>query len=122
VTAGSLLIYQWHREGFDLLRGATLLAMGQNFEGQAFRYRDKAYGFQFHPGMTFATLCRWTVFTRKCVNGPGACPVIAISKGGFGTPPPWRAGPALFCAAGLPAGGLAHAPAGRTRRIGKGAP
>ena len=54
-------VYQWHREGFDLPCGAILLARGQDFEAQAFRYRDKAYGFQFHPEVTFATLCRWTM-------------------------------------------------------------
>ena len=31
-------VYQWHREGFDLPTGATLLAEGDDFEAQAFRY------------------------------------------------------------------------------------
>ena len=31
-------VYQWHREGFDLPRGAELLAAGDTFEVQAIRY------------------------------------------------------------------------------------
>ena len=31
-------VYQWHREGFDLPDGAELLAEGDTFEVQAFRY------------------------------------------------------------------------------------
>ena len=42
-------VYQWHREGFDLPRGATLLAEGDDFQAQAFRYGRSAYGLQFHP-------------------------------------------------------------------------
>jgi hypothetical protein len=110
------------REGFNPLCGATLLAMGQNFEGQAFRYRDKDYGFHFHPEVTFATLCCWTLFTRKYMSGPGAGPRHYQIEGWLQHDPPWRAGPALFCAAGSLAGSLAHALPGRTSRIGKGAP
>ena len=33
-------VYQWHREGFDLPCGATLLAEGLEFEVQAFRYEQ----------------------------------------------------------------------------------
>ncbi|MGH6852535.1 MAG: glutamine amidotransferase-related protein [Methylocella sp.] len=36
-------VHQWRLEGFDLPRGAALLASGQDFEAQAFRYRDNAY-------------------------------------------------------------------------------
>jgi len=32
-------VYQWHREGFDLPRGAELLAEGDTFEVQAIRYK-----------------------------------------------------------------------------------
>jgi GMP synthase (glutamine-hydrolysing) len=68
-------VYQWHREGFDLPQGAALLARGCDFEAQAFRYCDHAYGFQFHPEVTFATLCRWALLTREPLSEPGARPL-----------------------------------------------
>lgn len=67
-------VYQWHREGFDLPCGATLLATGQDFEAQAFRYREKAYGFQFHPEVTFTMLCRWSLLNFERLAEPGARP------------------------------------------------
>ena len=42
-------VYQWHREGFTLPRDCRLLASGDTFENQAFRYGDRAFGIQFHP-------------------------------------------------------------------------
>ena len=53
-------VYQWHREGFALPHGADLLAEGDIFEVQAFRYGPAAYGIQFHPEVTHAMMCRWT--------------------------------------------------------------
>ena len=53
-------VYQWHREGFDLPNGAILLAEGDDFEAQAFRYGPAAYGLQFHPEVTYQMMCRWT--------------------------------------------------------------
>jgi GMP synthase (glutamine-hydrolysing) len=52
---------QWHREGFDMPRGATLLARGDIFENQAFSVNDIAFGIQFHSELTYAMACRWTV-------------------------------------------------------------
>ncbi|MBK5951834.1 glutamine amidotransferase [Rhodobium orientis] len=54
-------VYQWHREGFDLPREATLLAEGDLFPNQAFRVGAAAYGIQFHPELTLAMMHRWTV-------------------------------------------------------------
>lgn len=54
-------VYQWHREGFDLPRGATLLAEGDTFPMQAFRQGDHAYAIQFHPEVTHAMMCRWVI-------------------------------------------------------------
>ncbi len=34
-------VYQWHREGFDLPAGGELLAEGDDFAVQAFRYRHR---------------------------------------------------------------------------------
>jgi GMP synthase (glutamine-hydrolysing) len=44
-------VYQWHREGFDLPAGADLLAEGDTFPVQAFRYGG-GYALQFHPDVT----------------------------------------------------------------------
>ncbi|MCI0598456.1 MAG: glutamine amidotransferase [Beijerinckiaceae bacterium] len=76
-------VYQWHREGFDLPHGATLLARGQDFETQAFRYRGTAYGFQFHPEVTFPTMCRWALLTRERLAEPGARPRHRHIEGWF---------------------------------------
>lgn len=54
-------VYQWHREGFDLPNGAELLARGELFDNQAFRYGPAAVGLQFHSELTYAMVCRWTV-------------------------------------------------------------
>lgn len=66
-------VYQWHREGFDLPTGATLLARGEDFEAQAFAY-DQAFGFQFHPEVTYAMMCKWTVKGVDRLSLPGAMP------------------------------------------------
>jgi GMP synthase (glutamine-hydrolysing) len=55
------MVYQWHREGFDLPGGTTLLARGDIFENQAFSAGDAAFGLQFHSELTYAMACRWTV-------------------------------------------------------------
>ena len=49
VLSEPLHIYSWHEEGFDVPRGAVLLAEGERFLHQAFRYGSAAYGLQFHP-------------------------------------------------------------------------
>jgi len=64
--------YQWHREGFGLPRGATLLAQGKDFPNQAFSYGTAAYGIQFHPEVTLAMMHRWTVRASHRFNLPGA--------------------------------------------------
>lgn len=64
-------VYQWHFEGFDLPAGASLLARGQTFENQAFRF-GSAVGLQFHPEVTFATICRWTTRAAHRMESPGA--------------------------------------------------
>lgn len=64
-------VYQWHFEGFDLPRGAQLLASGTTFENQAFKY-GSAVGLQFHPEVTYATICRWTTRAAHRLDSPGA--------------------------------------------------
>ena len=67
-------VYQWHREGFELPHGATLLAEGDDFRAQAFRYGRGAYGLQFHPEVTYQMMCRWTTSGTERLAMPGACP------------------------------------------------
>jgi GMP synthase (glutamine-hydrolysing) len=64
-------VYHWHREGFELPAGAELLAEGDDFPVQAFQ-SGHAFGFQFHPDVTYAMMHRWT--TRGCerMDSPGA--------------------------------------------------
>ncbi len=67
-------VYQWHREGFDLPGGAILLAEGDDFQAQAFRYGPAAYGLQFHPEVTYQMMCRWTTGGAERMTLPGALP------------------------------------------------
>jgi GMP synthase (glutamine-hydrolysing) len=54
-------VYQWHREGCELPRGALRLATSDGaFPNQAFAYGAAAVGVQFHPEITFAQVHRWT--------------------------------------------------------------
>ena len=57
--SSKLYVYQWHKEGFDLPRGAELLAHGRNFPNQACRFSADAFGIQFHPEITWSTLKSW---------------------------------------------------------------
>ena len=74
-------VYQWHREGFDLPRGATLLARGDTFETQAFRYGRNAIALQFHPEVTYAMMCRWTTRAHERMQLPNAQPRHAHLEG-----------------------------------------
>jgi GMP synthase (glutamine-hydrolysing) len=67
-------VYQWHREGFELPAGADLLAEGDCFPVQAFRYNGAAYALQFHPDVTQAMLHRWTVRGHERMSLPNAQP------------------------------------------------
>jgi GMP synthase (glutamine-hydrolysing) len=73
--------YQWHREGFELPHGAVLLAEGETFGNQAFRYGEAAYGVQFHPEVTQAMVHRWTVRASHRLSLPGAQPRDAHLEG-----------------------------------------
>lgn len=77
------MVYQWHREGFSLPRGAELLATGAEYENQAIRYGKNAYGIQFHAELTFAMVCRWTVHGRHRFELTGAQPRPAHMEGRF---------------------------------------
>ena len=65
-------VYHWHREGFDCPPCSDTLAMGDDFPTQAIRVGPAAYGLQFHPEVTHAMMCRWTVRGHERLSMPGA--------------------------------------------------
>ncbi|MGP9822503.1 glutamine amidotransferase [Salinarimonas sp. NSM] len=74
-------VYHWHREGFDCPSGAATLATGDDFPVQAIRVGPAAYGFQFHPEVTYAMTCRWTTRAHERLSLPGAKPRQAHLEG-----------------------------------------
>jgi GMP synthase (glutamine-hydrolysing) len=67
-------VYQWHREGCALWRGARLLATSAGpFPNQAFAC-GSAVGVQFHPEITYAQIHRRTGHSRSRLAMPGAHP------------------------------------------------
>jgi GMP synthase (glutamine-hydrolysing) len=64
-------VYHWHREGFELPHGAELLAEGDDFPNQAYRFGN-AFGLQFHPDVTAKMMHCWTA--RGDMDLPGAQP------------------------------------------------
>lgn len=66
------MVYQFHREGFDLPAGAELLAAGPTYPNQAFRYGENAWGIQFHAELTRAMMHRWVVRGAHRFELPGA--------------------------------------------------
>ena len=65
-------VYQWHREGFEAPYGCDLLAEGETFGVQAMACGDHAFGLQFHPEVTYAMMCRWTVRAHARMQLPNA--------------------------------------------------
>jgi GMP synthase (glutamine-hydrolysing) len=84
------MVYQWHREGFDLPAGATLLARGDIFENQAFSVGGTAFGVQFHSELTYAMACRWTVRGAERFKLPMAQTRSEHMEGWFRYDPPVR--------------------------------
>jgi GMP synthase (glutamine-hydrolysing) len=84
-------VYQWHREGFDLPGGTTLLARGEVFENQAFSAHGTAFGVQFHSELTYAMACRWTVRGAERFALPMAQPRHEHMAGWYRYDPPIRA-------------------------------
>ncbi len=66
-------VHQFHREGFALPVGATLLAEGaaETFPNQAFVYGPAAFGIQFHIELTTAMVNRWTARIGERARAPG---------------------------------------------------
>ncbi|MBK7982393.1 MAG: glutamine amidotransferase [Candidatus Competibacteraceae bacterium] len=67
-----LYVYHWHREGFELPADAALLAGGERFPQQAFRYGANAFGVQFHPEVDQRILEAWLVEGAEELTAPGA--------------------------------------------------
>jgi GMP synthase (glutamine-hydrolysing) len=66
-------VHQFHREGFALPVGATLLAEGSadTFPNQAFVYGQSAFAIQFHIELTTAMVNRWTGRIGERAKAPG---------------------------------------------------
>lgn len=67
-----LYLYHWNQEGFELPTDAILLAAGETFPNQAFRYGETAYGLQFHPEVTGEMMKKWTILGAEYLTLPGA--------------------------------------------------
>jgi len=63
--ADVLHAYQWHKDGYEVPDSATVLAKGERFANQAFRYGASAFGLQFHPELTPRTMELWSGFANK---------------------------------------------------------
>lgn len=77
LVAGSMFdgltrVYQWHREGIELPKQAEILATGDMFENQAFRWSKNAIGIQFHGEVTNAMRARWMTKAAHRLTLPGA--------------------------------------------------
>ncbi len=72
VLDAPLHVYHWHHEGFDLPAGAELLATGERFPHQAYRYGANAFGVQFHPEVNQRILEAWLVEGADELTSPGA--------------------------------------------------
>ncbi|MDY8108408.1 glutamine amidotransferase [Fulvimarina sp. 2208YS6-2-32] len=68
------MVYQWHTDGFELPAGAELLAEGDWYPNQAFRYGRRAFAVQFHAELTMAMVYRWTTKGHERLKLPGAQP------------------------------------------------
>jgi GMP synthase-like glutamine amidotransferase len=55
-----ILTFQWHGETFDLPEGAVLLATSPLYPNQAFRWKRKAYGVQFHLEISSDSVKQWS--------------------------------------------------------------
>lgn len=67
-----LHVYHWHHEGFALPAGAELLAVGERFPHQAYRYGAHAIGVQFHPEVDQPILESWLAEGAGELHHPGA--------------------------------------------------
>jgi len=62
------LVFQWHRDTFELPPGATLLLTGDRVPHQAFRVGGLAWGVQFHLEVTQPELHSWVDLMRDSLE------------------------------------------------------
>ena len=55
------VFFQWHNESFSIPNSCKIIAKGNKFENQAFKYNN-SYGFQFHPEVNFYLHLRWLYY------------------------------------------------------------
>ena len=67
-----MYVTQAHFQQFELPEGATLLARGEHFPNQAFRYGQHIFGVQFHPEVSAQTFRRWQDSDWAYYGHPGA--------------------------------------------------
>ena len=53
--------FQWHNEGFTVPKECTILAEGNKFHQQAFRYKN-SFGLQFHPEVNLNLHLKWLYY------------------------------------------------------------
>jgi GMP synthase-like glutamine amidotransferase len=58
-VGGSIPVFHWHGDTFDLPEGAVLLASSREYAQQAFRFGSCAYGLQFHIEPDSGTWLDW---------------------------------------------------------------
>ena len=63
--------FQWHREGFYVPKSCNILATGDLFREQAFRYQN-AVGIQFHPEVNLNMHLRWLYYAGYMLKERGA--------------------------------------------------
>jgi GMP synthase (glutamine-hydrolysing) len=60
------IVFQWHRETFDLPAGAEWLAYSDKCLHQAYRFGPNVYGVQFHPEITPEMIVDWSAQPANC--------------------------------------------------------
>ena len=63
--------FQWHKEGFSAPSVCELLATGDTFQEQAFKYKN-AYGIQFHPEVNQKMHMKWLYYAGWMLHKKGA--------------------------------------------------
>jgi GMP synthase (glutamine-hydrolysing) len=69
---GAMNVTQAHYQHYELPKGATLLASGENFPNQAYKYGEKVFAVQFHPEVTAKIFRRWQDSDWAFFGRPGA--------------------------------------------------
>ena len=65
------IFFQWHKEGFSVPSNCNILALGEIFHEQAFKYQN-AYGVQFHPEVNLKMHLIWLHFAASMLKEQGA--------------------------------------------------